>query len=353
MRAASGMILTLALIAGPIGTQAQVLGEAAASGDEVRLPVDYTAPVDVYHLSKKGASGNVMHGFPPKNSNAARNLEAANIGAATPPLTYHGGPIMPSATIYTIFWIPPTLQDGSATGVSSKYIGVTNFMLAHYPGHGIDNNNTQYYRTSPTQYVGNAGAFGKTFTDTSPYPASGCNDPAAPGTNCITDAQMQAEIQSVIAAQKWPNGGLNNIYFLFTSSGEGSCGDASNTFCAYVDFCAYHTATTGSPTIIYAIMPYADPNVCQNPGQSSPNADAFADTATTAASHELSEAITDPEPNSGWINSAGNEIGDLCAYKYGTNTWDSGKANQNWNGVFFELQQEWDNHRGLCVQVGP
>ena len=78
----------------------------------------------------------------------------------------------------------------------------------------------------------------------------------------------------------------------------------------------------------------------------------IADTAATSASHELSEAITDPE-GSAWYTASGYEIGDLCAYNYGVNTWDSAKANQMWNGRFYELQQEYDNHTGSCVQVGP
>jgi len=51
------------------------------------------------------------------------------------------------------------------------------------------------------------------------------------------------------------------------------------------------------------------------------------------ATHELTEAITDPLLNA-WYDAALNEIGDLCAYQYGTNTWDSARANQMWNGHF-------------------
>jgi hypothetical protein len=349
MRATSKLIMTLALIAGPIAVHAQLIANEAVT----EAAVDTTPPVDVYGLSKKMPSGNTIHIFPSKTSNAGRSLEAANIGAVTPPLTYHGGPIMQSVAIYTIFWIPPTLQDGSATSVSSKYISVLNAMLPDYTGHGIDNNNTQYYQgTSPKTYVKNIGHFGGTFTDTSAYPASTCNDPIG-GTNCITDPQMQAEVAKVIKARGWPNGGLSNIYFLFTSSGEVSCFDSSNADCAYNQYCAYHTNTTGTPVIIYANEPYGDPNFCQNPGVPSPNGDVFADTETTSTSHELSEAITDPEPNTGWINSAGNEIGDLCAYNYGPNTYDLGKANQSWNGHPYEVQMEWDNHMSACEQVGP
>jgi hypothetical protein len=350
MRATRKLILALALVAGPMAVHAQLIADEAVT----EAAVDSAPPVDLYGLSHKTPGGNTIHIFPSHTSNEGRNLVAANIGAVTPPLTYHGGPVMQSVTIYTIFWIPPTLQDGSATGVSSKYVNVLNTMLSDYPAHGIDNNNTQYYQgtTPPRIYIKNIGKFGKTFTDTSAYPASTCNDPIG-GTNCITDAQMQAEISKVIASQGWPNGGLTNIYFLFTSSGEVSCFDSSNTACAYNNYCAYHTNTAGSPVIIYANEPYGDPTYCQNPGQPSPSGDVFADTETTSTSHELTEAITDPEPNTGWINSAGSEIGDLCAYNYGTNGWDAGKANQNWNGHFYEIQMEWDNHKATCEQLGP
>ena len=84
----------------------------------------------------------------------------------------------------------------------------------------------------------------------------------------------------------------------------------------------------------------------------SPNLDPVADAAATVASHELTEATTDPLGNA-WFSSFGNEIGDLCAYKYGTLTWDSTNANEMWNGNFYLLQQEYDNHVGDCVQVGP
>jgi len=99
-------------------------------------------------------------------------------------------------------------------------------------------------------------------------------------------------------------------------------------------------------------MPYGDPKYCQTAGTPSPSGDAAADTAATAASHELTEAITDPLLNA-WFAANGQEIGDLCAYKYGTNSWESAKANQMWNGAFFELQQEFSNLSNSCVQVGP
>jgi hypothetical protein len=145
------------------------------------------------------------------------------------------------------------------------------------------------------------------------------------------------------------------MFMLFTSLGEGSClTDSSGTYCAYTDYCGYHghVGTTPTTAIIYANIPYADPNVCQSNGAPSPNFDADADDATTIVSHELTEAITDPLLNA-WYTAQGNEIGDLCAYDYGALGWDGGGANQMWNGNFYLVQREFDNFASACTQVGP
>src|SRR5262249_33875121 len=148
-------------------------------------------------------------------------------------------------------------------------------LLSLYPGHGIDNNNTQYYSQSCvsgtvlcfTEYVQNAGGLGGSWVDTSAYPPSGCSDSATPG-NCLSDAQIQAEIQKAITANGW-TGGINNIFLLYTSSGEGSCAGAA---CAYVSYCAYHSYfMSGSTPVIYANMPYGNTSVCQTAGTPSPN----------------------------------------------------------------------------------
>ena len=270
------------------------------------------------------------------------------------PLLYHNGPIMSSPVLpYAIYWAPPKLQTGAATSIPGPYRTIQQNMLTDYMAHGIDNNNTQYSQVSGgiTTYIQNRGAGTTVFSDTDAYPASGCTDSATPG-NCITDAQLQAEIQKVMTLKGW-TGGLNKIFMVYTSSGEGSCFDSSSTHCAYTFYCAYHGFfVNGTTPVIYANIPFADPSVCQAPGTPSPNGNIDADEVASTASHELTEAITDPELNA-WFTSQGNEIGDLCAYNYGTLTWDAAKANEMWNGHFYTLQQEYDNHVLGCVQVGP
>ncbi len=272
------------------------------------------------------------------------------------PLLYNGGPVMQGGvTPYAIFWAPAKLQSGGTTSIPTQYHNIQALMLGDYMGHGLDNNNTQYSQVSGTtkSYILNRGGGAITFTDTDAYPASGCSDSATPG-DCITDAQLQTEIQNVMTKNGW-TGGLGKIFMVFTSSGEGSCFNSSSSTCAYVQYCAYHGFfLNGSTPVIYANIPFADPSVCQEPGTPSPNGNVDADEVASTASHELTEAITDPEL-SAWFTAQGNEIGDLCAYNYGTFTWTGPKAtaNEMWNGRFYALQMEYDNHTLGCVQVGP
>ena len=307
-----------------------------------------------------------VHIMQPPAKSAERQAAAAPLPAnPTPALNYNGGPVMTSVTTYAIFWVPPTLQTGAATGMSASYQPVQTSFLSLYPGHGIANNNTQYYMTQRvgffnfTDFILNSGGLGGSYVDTSAYPASGCSSWETPGA-CLTDAQIQAEILKVMALKGW-TGGLNKMFFLYTSSGEGSCAGFG---CAYSSYCAYHSYFySGSTPIIYGNEPYADSR-CQLWSASSPNGDPAADAAASVTSHELTEAITDPLLNA-WYSASGEEIGDLCAWNYGTNTWDGGKANQSWfefigpfiigHGPigFFELQQEYDNHVAGCVQLGP
>ncbi len=298
-----------------------------------------------------GNSEHAVHILPTVND--ARTFAQAN--ADTGPMIYHtGGSVMnPSVQAYSIFWLPSKLQSGGSTTMSAHYQTVQRSMLTDYAGHSLGSNNTQYYQISggATTYIQNAGGLTKSILDTNPYPSSGCTDSATPG-NCITDAQVQTEIKRVMSAMHL-TGGLNKIFMLFTSSGEGSCFDPGSSSCAYVQYCAYHGYfKVGSTPVIYSNQPYGNPNVCQIQGAPSPNNDVVADTAVSTASHELTEATTDPLLNA-WFTAQGNEIGDLCAYTYGTYDWDGGKANQMWNGRYYLLQREYDNHTRSCVKVGP
>jgi hypothetical protein len=93
------------------------------------------------------------------------------------------------------------------------------------------------------------------------------------------------------------------------------------------DFCGYHDAINGN--IFYGAMPYPDCTGCEG-GLTT------VDALTSTASHELSEAITDPIPGQGWYDDANGEIGDICAWK-----------TKKLNG--YTVQMEWSNSAEACV----
>jgi hypothetical protein len=322
-------------------------------------------------LTLSDSSGHAIHILP----TTAVAAQRARYGLGVPPapgggspvnnkvnnesgaLIYHAnGSIMPYQLVYLIFWAPGHLQNGATTGFSAKYGTVNYLSPAWLPDNGLNNLATQYYQTigGVTSYIVNGGYLSGVYVDSGALPASGCTDSYTPG-NCISDAQIQTEIAHAMAVNGW-TGGMNKIFILFTSSGEGSCFTGSSS-CAYTSYCAYHGFfSSGGQNVIYANMPYANPPTCQTGVETSPNGDALADAETSPTVHEQIEAETDPLLNA-WYDASGNEIGDLCAYNYGTNTWTNPAngitANQSWNGWYFEDQQMYNNHTASCTQVGP
>jgi hypothetical protein len=264
-------------------------------------------------------------------------------------LTYHGGPVMHGNNVYEIFWGATDAWDsGYITTIDQYFNDVAN-----------DNGNTTNVYFSDTQYTDSTGqtaaynvASVTLYTDTNSYPPNGCTDKAT--KICLTDAQLQTEIQSVMGAHNLTGVGANgvqNLFFLFTPKGVGSCYGSS---CAYTTYCAYHSwMGSGSSAVLYANMPYANQNyriyTC-NSGQW-PNY-VSADATINLVSHEHNEAITDEQGNA-WYDSSGAENGDKCAWNFGTASGPAGHmSNQTINGHSYYLQQEWSNQSSGCVQKG-
>ncbi len=229
-----------------------------------------------------------------------------------------------------------------------------------------DSGGTQNVYSVATQYSDGSGpiqygsTFGGSYVAHDPLPANGCDD-AHNGFHdqyCLTDEQLQIEIQTAMAAKGW-HGGLDHVFFLMTPDGVGSCFDVSSTQCSTNAFCAYHSGFGVSITdaVLYANEPYMGPlptGDCTATEQGFPNNDRDAETTINTISHEHNEAITDPLGN-GWIASDGAENGDLCAYGFGNpraGTPGTNAYNQVINGHPYELQQEYSNelpHPG-CMQ---
>ncbi len=129
------------------------------------------------------------------------------------------------------------------------------------------------HATARTRFLG-------AYTDTNPYPAKQCADPLLPKltkeaeelleepweTECLTDAQIRAQLQAFIAEHGLKTG-MNTIFFVLTPPRVGVCVDegASASHCSQDNggvtqggFCSYHSyyEEPGGQKVLYATIPW-------------------------------------------------------------------------------------------------
>ena len=261
--------------------------------------------------------------------------------------------VMRTNTDYAIYWMPSGSTCGAVSCANyqstvNRYF--TDVAAASGANTNVYSDDTQYYdATGPIAYNS---TFGGSYVDTTPFPASGCTDGSDPV--CVGDQALEAEIQSVITAQHWPDG-KTSLFFVMLPSGIGSCyGGTHCTTDPQTGWCAYHSGFMGanSSPILYANEPF-DGTItgCHGAvGQGFPNGVA-ADATINTISHEQNEAISDPWGNA-WFNANYEEIADLCAWVFGSQlgTTNGEPYNQLINGHPYSLQEEYSNDGSTCVQ---
>jgi hypothetical protein len=270
-------------------------------------------------------------------------VEQTNVTPFTTNLSYHGGPVMHTNKVYTIYWAP------AGYPIAGSYKAAINTFFKNVAADsGLHSNvyytDTQYFSTGPS-YISYSSTFGSTYTDTHAFPASGC--PLYAGlTVCLTDTQIRNEIKRVVALKGWV-ASPTTMFFMFTPNHVGSCFAAGQ--CAFTFYCAYHSYVN---QVIYANQPYTNaiPADCglQGIAPTAPNGFA-ADSTINVVSHEHNEAITDPRLNAWWNSSTGAENGDQCAWIFGPLTIG---YNQTINGHHYILQEEWSNATTRCRLAG-
>jgi hypothetical protein len=162
----------------------------------------------------------------------------------------------------------------------------------------------------------------------------------------------------VHAVAKVTGTGYGHIYHIFLPKGVDTCFDLSNV-CYSPDnpssffFCAYHGSVTFSDIghVVYTVEPFQNVGGCRV-STPAPNGQ-LADSTNSVLSHELFEAITDPDLNA-WFNQtsldlAGFEIGDECQPLSNS----TGALDPTFliNGKKYEVQTEYSNHYHACAVV--
>jgi hypothetical protein len=139
-------------------------------------------------------------------------------------------------------------------------------------------------------------------------------------TSGVTDSQIRADIQAMITAGQVQAPGANNLYVVYVEPGvviNTSFGASNTAFLGYHGAFAGHAAGGAAADIHYAVIAYPG---APNFSASSQGFASNLDDLTAVSSHEIAEAVTDPNVNYkalGWYDDQLNgEIGDLAVGHY-------------------------------------
>lgn len=219
---------------------------------------------------------------------------AGSLGAVTPVITYHGGPLIGTPTVYVV-WYGNWNQANGTDNPAGQQI-VRDFLQSV--------GGSPYYNINTTLSV-----TGKTITGNVVWGGE-TTDTGSKGTT-LTDTAVRTVIANAITSKKLPND-ANGIYLLLSSSNIAE----SSGFCSR--YCGWHTfGAVGASKIRYSFVGNAARCLNGCAAQTvSPNGNAGVDGMLSVIAHELEEATTDPDLNA-WYDSAGAENADKCAWTFG------------------------------------
>ncbi len=283
--------------------------------------------------------------------------------AVTPrePAVFHGGTVMRDVRIHTVFWAPSGYAFSGSPGAGA--LGYEPLMQRFLTDAAHDSGATgnvfsvlgQYGDTSgPGGYALSYNAAADAIDDTTPYPTAAhqCASPAGVAT-CVTDLEVEQELDRVIAVRDPAGRGLHDLWLIFLPANVDEC--ISPGSCGTSAFAGYHSLfDLGRGETIYAVV--VDPIIeGVTPSGMDPQGNPDAESAIDVAAHETVEAATDPE-GTGWMDPDGYEVGDKCESDDGAPLGyasDGSPYNQLIDGHAYLIQTMWSNAASGCVQQAP
>jgi hypothetical protein len=263
---------------------------------------------------------------PNGNGNGNGNANGQGHKVTGSGINYHGGPVMLGTTNIYYIWYGNWSGNSATTILTDLANGIG--------GSPYFNINTTYYNGTNT-HVSNLVAFAGSTSDNYSQGAA------------LSDSGVQAVVSSAVNTGKLPKD-TNGVYFVLTSA------DVNETSGFCTQYCGWHThGTISGSDIKFAFIGNPDrcPSACaaQSTG---PNGNAGADGMASIISHELEEAVTDPDLNA-WYDRTGAENADKCAWTFGNiSTASNGsKYNMTLGARNYLIQQNWVNaSNGFCAK---
>jgi hypothetical protein len=262
----------------------------------------------------------------PASAHVVRPKDAQHAASAAPLLTWHGGSVLQTTVVGTVFW------GSSWSSPGDKISGLDSF----FSGFGGSN-----YAVTSDEYAG----------------ASGNVTPAVTFSRHVIDSSAPSKrasrsVFAVVAeaCRQFPDAVSNGFYAVYSEQRRGGA-----------NFCAWHSAGTcpNGTTIQVAFFFNLDGDPGCDPQSTVPGQSQGLAALANVSAHELSEARTDPLLNA-WYDASGSENADKCAWSFQL------PSVTFTNGTKWKLQGEWSNAAYLngtgypnlsgqsgCVQGGP
>jgi hypothetical protein len=225
--------------------------------------------------------------------------------AATTKISYHNGPLMRTPVAYIIWYGNWNQANGSDNAAGQQ---IVRDFLTNVGGSPYFLINTSY----------SAGAY----NITGQVIKGSETTVAYPNGSSLGDATIQTIVNNAITSGSLPYD-ANGVYFVLTSS------DVAETSGFCTNYCGWHTAGTPSAGHIrYSFVGNAKRclSACAAQGTVSPNSNPGVDGMISVIAHELEEAVTDPDPRSGWVDIQGAENADKCAWTFGHYQYQTGNG---------------------------
>jgi hypothetical protein len=243
-------------------------------------------------------------------------VTAAQRVAAPAHLSYGGGPLLTNVEVSVICW-GAAWQQPAQSGLIPQLNQFFDFILTS----SLIDLLGQYSVSGKT--IGHGTRVASTVITTS--------EPGG-GSGNVSDAQIQQALRGWITAGTVSQPNANSLYFVYLPPNVTATDPQGDVSCTQM--CGYHWYIGGTaPEVYYAVMPYPGCGGCTG-------SLTVLNAMTSTSSHELCEAITDPQPWSGWNDNSNGEIGDICAWQ-----------TQTIGG--FTVQKEWSNGSNVCSVLPP
>jgi serine protease len=290
---------------------------------------------------------------------SAAPAAAAACKEPTCKMSRHGGPVQHSPKVYVVFWGP-----GWNT-TNSDESTVENYLLGMY--HGLGQTKFDSWSTITSQYADSTGhpafpgttVLAGTIIDVSTPPSNvspsdiGAEAAAGAGAFNIVPGNASDNAQIIVASDTGT---------CFTDGFGGNCGTPRSS-----GYCAWHTnlvATSGNAFLPFTNLPWQlDAGSGCGAGFVNGSRGAL-DGWSMAGGHEYAETVTDPVPNTGWVDTAdrvsGGEIADKCAFggrpfglhdPIGNITLPIGTSNGKTVTAPFAMQSLWSNAANRCIMT--